>query len=124
MEQHNHPSTKSTFQVGHNQFSDMTLDEYKQYNHLGEYSPGVLSPPLVLSSGGVSTTTTNMRMTSGTASASRKLQAGDVPSSIDWVELGAVPPVKNQGMFVGGEFFLLHIPLLGCRRFVVQVWFL
>jgi len=38
---HNTKSPKPSFTVGHNQFSDMTNDEFQKMYKLGEYSPGV-----------------------------------------------------------------------------------
>lgn len=74
-----------TYTLGHNQFSDMTVEEYHEFNKLGAHSPGVLM---------------DIERTSNSdfvgAATERALQ--DVPDEMNWVEKGAVPPVKNQGM--------------------------
>lgn len=69
-----------TYALGHNQFSGMSSEEFSQYlgysNNLGEIA--------------------NLR---GTITI-ETVGAGDLstlPKSIDWVELGAVTPVKDQG---------------------------
>jgi cathepsin L/xylem cysteine proteinase len=85
---HNTQNPPPTYTLGHNQFSDLTLDEYHAFNKLGRYSPDIVS--LRKSSFGDATMDT-----AATKLRRRKLQ--DVPDSVDWVEKGAVVPVKNQG---------------------------
>ena len=70
--------------MGHNQFSDMTANEFRQYNKLGEYNPGY--------------TGMDTRPTKATTATSRMLSIQDLPASMDWTEKGAVTPIKNQGM--------------------------
>jgi len=69
----------SSYIVGHNQLSDLTQDEYAAMHKLGKYSPGIRTPKKA-----------------PVATSRRRLS--ELPSEIDWVESGAVPPVKNQGM--------------------------
>jgi C1A family cysteine protease len=80
IEAHNHQEPAPSYTLGHNQFSDLTVEEYKDYNKLGEYSPGMLMD----------------RVPKPQPEMARKLK--DLPTEVDWVKGGAVVPVKNQGM--------------------------
>lgn len=88
IEAHNSKQPPPSYTLGHNHFSDMTLDEYQEYNKLGHYSPGRMTPSRVRSFESVATATKLRK--------SRRMS--DVPDSVDWVEKGAIVPVKNQGM--------------------------
>lgn len=87
---------RPSYQLGHNQFSDMTLEEYQAYNKLGKYSPGIVTPrsSSVREAPSEDTTTSIKLRNRGR----RQLQ--NLPESVDWVEKGAVVPVKNQGTVV------------------------
>ena len=87
IEAHNSKKPPSSYELGHNHFSDLTLDEYQELNKLGSYSPGIVTPFRSRSNDGVATSTKLRK--------NRRLQ--DIPDSIDWVEKGAIVPVKNQG---------------------------
>jgi len=78
IEAHNADSTQ-TFKMGHNQFSHFTLSEFHDYIHLGGVRPGSLR-----------------RNPSGPLHAA-PADVKELPSSVNWVEAGAVTPVKNQG---------------------------
>jgi len=73
--------------LGHNHFSDLTVDEYQELNKLGHYSPGlvVAARPKSYADDVIAT---KLR---------RDRRLHDVPDSTDWVDQGAVVPVKNQG---------------------------
>lgn len=88
IEAHNSKQPAPSYTLGHNQFSDLTLDEYQEFNKLGSYSPGLMTPFRARSDEPVATATKLRK--------NRRLQ--DVPDSVDWVEKGAIVPVKNQGM--------------------------
>ncbi|MGK3742090.1 MAG: hypothetical protein ACI8RD_013086 [Bacillariaceae sp.] len=88
IESHNAQQPPSSYTLGHNHFSDLTVDEYQELNKLGDYSPGIMTAtrPKSYAAADDAVTATKLR---------RKLD--DVPDSVDWVEQGAIVPVKNQG---------------------------
>jgi len=81
IEQHNNKVPRPNYQLGHNRFSDLTVEEYRQMNKLGSHSPGLLTP---------------YRQRTPPVMEARRLE--DLPAEVDWVRAGAVVPVKNQGM--------------------------
>lgn len=95
IEAHNSKHPAPSYILGHNHFSDMTFDEFRKMNKLGEHSPG-LSTPVVRRQGRTSSdevsSTTKRKLRSGSS------DDDDVPDEIDWIEKGAIVPVKNQGM--------------------------
>ena len=82
-----------TFKLGHNAFSDLSQDEFAAYYKLGPYSPGV------------PTTTSNMKSSpsldefDNIATTARRALHDQVslPDYVNWVQMGGVTPVKNQG---------------------------
>lgn len=75
-----HNSENRTYQVGLNQFADITNDEYRSM-YLGTRSDAK-----------------RRFVKAKNASQRYVLQAGDrLPEFVDWRERGAVAPVKNQG---------------------------
>jgi C1A family cysteine protease len=85
IQQHNTQFPAPTHTVGHNAYSDMTQDEFAQYFKLGKYSRFIESKQAVEES-----------------LTSRRLQFEDVipltlPDYVNWVQMGGVTPVKNQG---------------------------
>ncbi|KAF0717708.1 Aste57867_2138 [Aphanomyces stellatus] len=69
-----------SFTLGHNQYSHLTYEEFKQHR------VGLKVPPSVLKA----------RQQQSTSAIKSDLSA--VPAAVDWTALGAVSPVKNQGM--------------------------
>lgn len=78
-----HNQKDISYKLGHNEFSDLTLEEFQQRNRLGQYSPGLWHAP---------------RQRLQAQLRRRTVRQQDRPDAVDWVERGAVPPVKNQGM--------------------------
>lgn len=83
IEKHNNEEPPPNFFLGHNHFSDMTNDEYQEYNKLGAYGPG--------------TTYGNNVPTFEEDEESSSRILADLPEEVNWVEKGAVTEVKNQG---------------------------
>ncbi|GAX27800.1 xylem cysteine proteinase [Fistulifera solaris] len=79
-----HNQKDISYKLGHNEFSDLTWEEFQQRNRLGQHSPGLWHAP-------------RARFTD-TSTQLRRRRATQRPDQVDWVERGAVPPVKNQGM--------------------------
>lgn len=78
----------STYRLGHNEFSDLTHDEFMQAMALGKYSPGIMKR------NGDKVTLAQQRHR-------RTAELQDkhpLPKSVNWIAKGAVTPVKNQGM--------------------------
>jgi len=101
IEEHN--SHAQSYSLGHNEFSDLTNEEFMEKMHLGEYSPGVFIPKgrsdgrLISSSRSLSVSDAEEH------TEERVLEVEDdeatvanVPNSKNWVEEGAVTDVKNQ----------------------------
>eukprot|EP00541_Cyclophora_tenuis_P014585 CAMPEP_0116548486 /NCGR_PEP_ID=MMETSP0397-20121206/4360_1 /TAXON_ID=216820 /ORGANISM="Cyclophora tenuis, Strain ECT3854" /LENGTH=344 /DNA_ID=CAMNT_0004073135 /DNA_START=58 /DNA_END=1092 /DNA_ORIENTATION=+ len=85
IEAHNDQDPPPSYLLGHNQFSDMTEDEFKEMNKLGDYSPGYLGEK-------------KQKSQKVDDASTMKRRLGELPDSINWVEKGAVTPIKNQGM--------------------------
>lgn len=111
IERHNTQHPPPSYELGHNQFSDLTLEEYKAYNKLGEYSPGSFFLKSLRTGGGGDGAGSHDgggllvgdedRITSAETSRRQRdllMAEKDIPDSVNWVERGAIPPIKNQGM--------------------------
>jgi len=73
----NHNAQKLGFELGHNQFSHLSLDEWRAYVGTGLSRPMVTDEPLEIHAAPADVST--------------------LAASIDWTTLGAVTPVKDQG---------------------------
>jgi len=74
-----HNDKKLSYELGHNQYSAMTFTEFRDYVRLGGTRPK------------------NLRRQSKGIVHEAPSDMSKVPKSLDWVEKGAVTPVKNQG---------------------------
>lgn len=91
IELHNSKDPKPSYTLGHNQFSDLTLDEFHQYNHLGKYS-SIQDMDIPTGEGDeISYSSKDV------VNSKRRLNGEKLPKSVDWVKRGAVTSVKNQG---------------------------
>eukprot|EP00984_Skeletonema_dohrnii_P004006 scaffold1371_cov77-Skeletonema_dohrnii-CCMP3373.AAC.4 len=95
-----------SYTLGHNDFSDITNDEFKQRFFLGEYSPGIFEAK-GRSDGSIFPLTSQQRKLRGPEDGVLEAETEDdddsdtqpvedVPESKDWNDEGAVSPVKNQ----------------------------
>jgi len=89
IENHNNQDPAPSYTLGHNQFSDLTHDEFKQRHFLGEHSPVPVPSERPVRGRGIDT---------AYGRTLENLEKKKLPQSVNWVEKGAVTEVKNQGM--------------------------
>jgi len=91
IELHNNKDPKPSYTLGHNHLSDLTLDEFHQYNHLGKYSARQDEDHKI------SLDDEERSNIDDVATTKRRLNGKKLPKSVDWVKHGAVTSVKDQG---------------------------
>ena len=98
IEKHNSQEPKSSYEVGHNQFSDMTMDEYPQYNNLGDYAPDYEEVTEPVDDDFVAQIKSRVSNVFSAESdrLDRDLQ-GLFNINVNWIDERVVTPVKNQG---------------------------
>eukprot|EP00934_Nitzschia_sp_Nitz4_P008302 Nitzschia sp. Nitz4//scaffold20_size174350//115706//117351//NITZ4_002115-RA/size174350-augustus-gene-0.54-mRNA-1//-1//CDS//3329541848//8292//frame0 len=86
IEEHNAQVPEPSYLLGHNEYSDMTQEEFAQHFKLGRYSnvDAAKMAQAAMSSNSQTMDTRHLQMT-------------DRPEEVNWVGLGGVTPVKNQG---------------------------
>jgi C1A family cysteine protease len=80
-----------TFTLGHNEYSDMTSDEFAQHFKLGDYAQGLLPRDKIVSA------TADEEQGPTFADIVGSPSPLQLPDYINWIQLGGVTPVKNQG---------------------------
>jgi len=90
--EHNRQIPVPTYMLGHNQFSDMTHDEFLEMYNLGPYSLGVIP---VASNNKIAEDVNFVVDEYTYIRGSRRMDS--LPESKNWTKDGAVTSVKNQG---------------------------
>lgn len=108
-----HNSNPSSFTLKHNDFSDLTNDEFQQKLHLGKYSPGIFTHK-GRDNGKLISSERRLRQESLLSEDDVDTSTvADVPDEINWVERGAVTDVKNQWCAIEMRFL--------CQCFIIVI---
>lgn len=87
IEAHNKQVPSPTYTLGHNDFSAMTGDEFAEHFKLGKYSNAEFSKLHAQ----------EQLSKSASTQTARHLDKTTLPDYVNWIGMGGVTPVKNQG---------------------------
>jgi hypothetical protein len=94
IEAHNNQEPKPKYLLGHNEYSDMTSEEFAQHFKLGKYSGAEFAKSAAQG-----------RLSKTFKSMPERHLVQDRPAEINWIALGGVTPVKNQVSLTGTCYF-------------------
>jgi C1A family cysteine protease len=94
IQEHNSQKPAPTFTLGHNAYSDLTLDEFSRHFNLGAYSNDA---SLLKSAAQAKLLNADADAATETRRVLTEQAPLLLPDFVDWVAMGAVTPIKNQG---------------------------
>lgn len=95
IQDHNQKDPKPSYTLGHNSFSDIPNSEFRKMHSLGEYAPDF--KPLLEKRSAKMNQAQETTLLRGSQSGNDDIELEGLPKhEVNWVEDGAVTPVKNQ----------------------------